>query len=147
MSAPQTLSITNLSIEFGGTFNKIGFDNITFGSAVPDSEFSVTFDIGGLDDGASLGGSDLEDENGVTTEITITELPEFGELFADLDGDGILDILNVGDTLLDDGDDSPDDLLYFTDERPPPGQDSFTYITTDSGGLISDPATVLIEFP
>ncbi len=83
----------------------------------------------------------------MTTEITITELPEFGQLFADRDGDGILDILSVGDTLSDDGDDDAGDLLYVTDERPPSGEDSFTYITTDSGGLISDPATVLIEFP
>ena len=112
---------------------------------MPDSEFSVTFDIGGLDDGASLGGSDLED--GVTTEITITELPEFGQLFADLDGDSILDLLSVADTLFDDGDGTVDDLLYVTDERPPGGQDSFAYQTTDSSGLISDEATVLVDFP
>ena len=42
---------------------------------------------------------------------------------------------------------APDDLLYVTDERAPSGEDSFTYITTDSSGLISDSATVLVEFP
>jgi hypothetical protein len=94
------------------------------------------FDLGGSDDGVSIGGDDPED--GLTTVYTITSLPNDGMLFGDTDGDGTFDtLLSVGDTLVDDGDDLQDDVLYVAFERPESGLDLFQYTTTDSDSLVS----------
>ncbi len=131
----------NSGKDYEGSFTVLVEDLGAVPPPVPDEGFFAEFDVGGADDGISVGGSDLED--GLTVLYTITSLPSDGILIWDSDDDGVYDtLLGVGDTLVPDGDGDPDDLLYiFTGEVPPP-TDSFTYTTTDSDLLVSAPATV-----
>jgi hypothetical protein len=129
----------------------VGVDDVTFalggGGSIDFGEtFFATFDLGGTDDGWSIGGSDVED--GLTIKYTITDLPDHGDIYGDTDGDGDVELLQVGDMLFADSDEDPDDVIYIrTDDNPNITTDSFQYVTTDSDGLVSAPATVTIKFP
>ncbi|NNE82536.1 MAG: hypothetical protein HKN28_01055, partial [Alphaproteobacteria bacterium] len=122
-------------------------DNAASGISGPGvNGFFVELDLGGSNDGISIGGVDPED--GLTTTYTITSLPSDGTLWADLNQDGTYETeLQVGDTLTADGDDLADNVLYVAESLPEDGQDEFNYTTTDSDGLTSSPATVTINFP
>lgn len=144
----------------GGAADFHAVDNVTItdtddgGETMSVDGFFALFDLGGGNDGISIGGVDPED--GLTTTYTITSLPTFGTLWADLDQNGTYETeLQIGDVLTADDDELADNVLYVADESGEgegeggpsgPADDSFTYTTTDSEGVVSSPATVTIGF-
>ena len=142
----------SVSLDIVGDLTNDNIDALEFsdcvggGGGAPEEGFFFVFPVGGPDININVGGDDAED--GLTSFFTIVDLPDDGQIFADKDGDGDLDLLAVGDTLVDDGTGGLTDfVLYFTEVAPEDSQDSFQYTTTDSDGLVSDPATIIINFP
>lgn len=134
------------------------------GSDLTVGGFVFRFDVGeGNDISDNIRGTDAED--GVTTDFTITSPPDVGVLVIDRDSDGILDevygvsnaFIPAAQPLPPDGIDidSNDTVFSFlpieeVNAAPlngvVPDSSGFTYFTTDSDGLISDPATIEIGF-
>jgi len=154
---PVAVDITAISAE--GELVGIPGSDVIVGGFVSELDVGEENDISD-----NIHGTDAED--GVTTDFTITSLPDIGVLVIDRDSDGILDeVYGVSDAFIPaaqplppDGIDIDSDDTVFsflpTEEvnAEPlngivPDSNGFTYITTDSDGLISDQATIEIDFP
>ncbi|MGE4292628.1 MAG: cadherin-like domain-containing protein [Desulfovibrio sp.] len=114
---------------------------VTGGRTSIDEGGSVVFNASGT----QLSMSDPDNTNAELT-LTVANLPDYGTLWLDADGNGTLDsgeALSAGSTFtkadLDAG------KLHYTHDSSENFKDTFTFTATDPGGLTSAPATVTID--